>query len=114
MWHRESSLKTWVKRSVAVVSESSLPRVSIGSLVNGHYSKLNSLYAAHEEDINQAPVIERDRSFVELNVLDQLRSLRIFTEVTDAIKKGRLQIHGLVYDTKAEKAYRVLEGHQNS
>ncbi|CAL5873561.1 uncharacterized protein PFLUO_LOCUS7841 [Penicillium psychrofluorescens] len=69
---------------------------------------------AHEEDINQLPVTERDRSFVELNILDQLHSLRRFTEVTDAIKKGRLQIHGLVYDTKAEKAYRVLEGQQSS
>ncbi|KAJ5976525.1 hypothetical protein N7481_010232 [Penicillium waksmanii] len=76
--------------------------------------KLNSLYAAHEEDINQAPVTERDRSFVEFNVLDQLRSLGKFTEVTDAITKGHLQIHGLVYDTKAEKAYRVLERSQSS
>ncbi|KAJ5292208.1 hypothetical protein N7478_001459 [Penicillium angulare] len=76
--------------------------------------KLNSLYATHEEDINQTLVIERDRAFVELNVLDQLRSLRKFTEVTDAIKKGHLQIHGLVYYTKAEKAYGVLEGQQSS
>jgi carbonic anhydrase len=76
--------------------------------------KLNSLYAAHEEDINKAPVTERDRSFVELNVLDQLRSLRKLTEVIDAIKKGHLQIHGLVYDTKTERAYRMLEGQQSS
>jgi carbonic anhydrase len=92
----------------------SLYKVFAGSLVNGHYSKLNSLYAAHEEDINQAPVTERDRSFVELNVLDQLRSLRNFTEVIGAIKKGHLQIHGLVYDTKTERAYRMLEGQQSS
>ena len=95
---------------MVVVSRPFLPKESVRSLVNGHYSKLNSLYAAHEEDISQVPETERDRSFVELNILDQLRSLRKFTEVTDAIKKGRLQIHGLVYDTKAEKAYRVLEG----
>ncbi|KAJ5101062.1 hypothetical protein N7456_007114 [Penicillium angulare] len=75
---------------------------------------LNSLYATHEEDINQTPVMERDRAFVELNVLDQLRSLRKFTEVTDAIKKGHLQIHGVVYDTKAEQAYGVSEGQQGS
>lgn len=99
---------------MVVVSWPSLPKISAGSLVNGHYSKLNSLYAAHEEDINQTPVMERDRSFVELNILDQLRSLRKFTEVSDAIKKGHLQIHGLVYDTKAEKVYRVLEGPQSS
>lgn len=53
---------------------------------------------------------ERDRFFVELNILDQMRSLRKFTEVTDAIEQGRLHIHGLVYDTETEKAYRVLEG----
>lgn len=84
------------------------------SLVNGHCSKLNSLYAAHEEELNRVPVVERDRSLIELNVLDQLRSLRKFAEVTDAIKKGQLQLHGLVYDTKAEKAYRVLEAQQSS
>ncbi|CAI7678946.1 unnamed protein product [Penicillium pancosmium] len=73
------------------------------------YSKLNSLYAAHEEEINRVPVVDRDRYFVELNVLDQMRSLCKYTEVTDATKKGHLQLHGLVYDTNAEKAYRVLE-----
>ncbi|KAJ5259356.1 hypothetical protein N7478_012337 [Penicillium angulare] len=114
VWHRESSFKRWVKWSVVVVSDLSLPKIFTWSLINGHYSKLNSLYAAHEEDINKAPVIERDRCFVELNILDQLRSLRKFTEVTDAIRKRHLQIHGLVYDTKADKAYRVLEGLRNS
>ncbi|KAJ5569129.1 hypothetical protein N7450_011615 [Penicillium hetheringtonii] len=72
-------------------------------------SKLNSLYAAHEEYLNQDPAMERDRSFVELNVLDQLHSLRKFIEVTNAIEKGHLQIHGVVYDTNAEESYRVLE-----
>jgi carbonic anhydrase len=58
-------------------------------------------------------VSERDRLFVELNILDQIRSLRQFPEVTDAISLGRLHIHGLVYDPETEKACRVLEGHQN-
>lgn len=78
-------------------------------MANGHPSTLNSLYAAHEEEINRVPVVDRDRYFVELNVLDQLSSLRKFTEVTDATKKGHLQLHGLVYDANAEKAYRILE-----
>lgn len=59
------------------------PRV--GNWLTVIISKLNSLYAAQEEDINQVPVTERDRSFVELNILDQLHSLRKITEVTDAI-----------------------------
>ncbi|KAJ5110365.1 hypothetical protein NUU61_001580 [Penicillium alfredii] len=76
-------------------------------------SKLSALHSAHEEDINQLPALERDRSFVELNILDQLRSLRKFPEVTDAIRLGRLHIHGLVYDSETDKAYRLSEGQQN-
>ncbi|KAJ5199665.1 hypothetical protein N7491_009537 [Penicillium cf. griseofulvum] len=76
-------------------------------------SKLNVLHSVHEEDLNQLPVRERDRFFVELNVLDQIRSLRQLSEVTDAITLGRLHIHGLVYDSETEKACRVLERHQN-
>lgn len=67
----------------------------------------------HEEDINQLPVWEQDFSFVELNILDQMRSLRKFPEVTDAITLGRLHIHGIVYDSETEKAYQLLEGEQN-
>ncbi|KAJ6140003.1 hypothetical protein N7471_006489 [Penicillium samsonianum] len=76
-------------------------------------SKLNDLYSMHEEDINQLPVWEQDFSFVELNILDQMRSLRKFPEVTDAITLGRLHIHGIVYDSETEKAYQLLEGEQN-
>ncbi|KAJ5496423.1 hypothetical protein N7463_008410 [Penicillium fimorum] len=76
-------------------------------------NKLDALYSMHEEDINQLPVQERDRLFVELNVLDQLRSLRKFPEVTDAITLERLHIHGLVYDSETEKARRVLEEQQS-
>lgn len=54
--------------------------------------------------------MERDPFFVELNILDQVRALRKFPEVADAIGLGRLHIHGLVYDPKTEKAYRLLEG----
>lgn len=58
-------------------------------------------------------MLERDRSFVELNILDQLRALRKFPEVTDAIGLGRLHLHGLVYDPETEKGYRLLEGEQD-
>lgn len=55
---------------------------------------------------------EQDRYFVELNILNQMRSLRKFPEVTDAITLGRLHIHGIVYDLETEKAYRLLKGQQ--
>ncbi|KAJ5951849.1 uncharacterized protein N7479_010262 [Penicillium vulpinum] len=81
--------------------------------LNGPWlSKLNALHSAYEEDINQLPLCERDRSFVELNILDQMRSLRKYPEVTDAITQGRLYIHGLVYDSQTEKISRLL-GQQN-
>ncbi|KAJ5250877.1 hypothetical protein N7489_001287 [Penicillium chrysogenum] len=76
-------------------------------------SKLNALYSAHE-DINQLPVSERDRAFVELNVLDQIRSLRKRPEVANGIALGRLHIHGIVYDSEAETAYRLSEGQRNA
>ncbi|KAJ5111617.1 carbonic anhydrase [Penicillium argentinense] len=54
----------------------------------------------------------RDRAFVEMNVLDQLHSLRKFPEVADATKAGLLQIHGIVYDTKSGQALKLADGLQ--
>jgi carbonic anhydrase len=76
-------------------------------------SKLNTLHSAHE-DINQLPLSERDRVFVELNILDQIHSLRKLPEVANAGIRGRLHIHGIVYDSETEKAYRLSEGQQNN
>ncbi|CAG8249704.1 unnamed protein product [Penicillium nalgiovense] len=75
-------------------------------------SKLNALHLAHE-DINQLPVSERDRAFVELNIFDQMHSLRRLPEVANAIALGRLRINGIVYDLETEKAYRLSEGQPN-
>lgn len=39
-----------------------------------------------------------DRSFVELNTLEQLGSLHKIPEVVEAKSRGDLYIHGIVYD----------------
>lgn len=72
-------------------------------------SKLDSLHAMHQRDIDQLPSVERDRSFVVLNILEQLRSLRKFPEVADAMRRGQLHIHGIVYDPVSGKALSVTE-----
>ncbi|KAJ5710027.1 carbonic anhydrase [Penicillium malachiteum] len=72
-------------------------------------SKLDSLHSANKHTIEQLPEEEHDRTFVKLNVLDQLRSLRQFPEVVDAAKSGSLQLHGIVYDTHTGEASRLVE-----
>lgn len=72
-------------------------------------SKLDALHATQRHNADQLSPVERDRSCVELNVLDQLRSLRRYPEVTAAVKRGMLQIHGIVYDAASEKAHLVSE-----
>ncbi|KAJ6020953.1 carbonic anhydrase [Penicillium herquei] len=72
-------------------------------------SKLDSLHSTHKDTIDQLPETEHDRTFVKLNVLDQLRSLRQFPEVVDAAKSGSLQLHGIVYDTHTGEASRLVE-----
>ncbi|KAJ5580262.1 carbonic anhydrase [Penicillium hispanicum] len=74
-------------------------------------NKLDSLHATHKHNIDQLPTTDRDRAFVELNVLEQLRSLRSFAEVASATESGALQLHGLVYDARAGTASRLLEAH---
>lgn len=82
---------------------------SVGRGLISTYSKLDSLHSMHKHTIDQLPSAEHDRAFVKLNVLDQLRSLRRFPEVARAAKTGKLQLHGIVYDTKTGEASRLLE-----
>ncbi|OOQ90673.1 carbonate dehydratase [Penicillium brasilianum] len=72
--------------------------------------KLDSLHAKHRHDIDRLPVIERDSAFVELNILEQLRSLRNISEVADATRRGNLDLHGIVYDPTIGRALSVNEG----
>lgn len=72
-------------------------------------SQLNSLYSTFKGTIDQLPANDRDRAFVELNVLAQLRSLRQYTEIAEAIKSRDLQLHGIVYDIQSGGASRLLE-----
>ncbi|KAJ5162238.1 carbonic anhydrase [Penicillium capsulatum] len=72
-------------------------------------SKLEALRATQSPSVDQLSPTQRDRSYVELNVLEQLRSLRKYPEVAGAIKRGKLQIHGIVYDSASEKAHLVSE-----
>ncbi|KAJ5153002.1 carbonic anhydrase [Penicillium canariense] len=72
-------------------------------------SKLDHLHAKHQHDIDQLPAVDRDSAFVELNILDQLRSLRNISEVADATRQGRLDIHGIVYDPTIGKALSLNE-----
>lgn len=76
------------------------------------HSNLNPLHSTFKETINHLPVQDRDRTFVELNVLDQLRSLRQCTEVVEAIERRGLQLHGIVYDAQSGQASRLLEGYE--
>jgi len=44
---------------------------------------------------------------VELNVLEQMRSLRVFPQVASAIDGNGLKVHGLVYDRSKNEAVRL-------
>lgn len=62
--------------------------------------------------IDQLPSVECDRSFVELNtysILEQLRSLRKFPEVADAMRRECLYIPGMVYDPVSGQALSVTD-----
>jgi len=52
-------------------------------------------------------VEERDRRFVELNVLAQMRALQSVPDVASAIDSRGLKIHGLVYDQNKNEAVRL-------
>ncbi|CAG8929329.1 unnamed protein product [Penicillium salamii] len=71
--------------------------------------RLNSLHMSHESDLSQLPISERDRSFVKINVLDQLRILRTFPEVSEAIALGSLHIHGVVHDPERNLSHQIME-----
>lgn len=75
-------------------------------------SHLNTLYSTFKDTIDQLPVQDRDRTFVELNVLAQLRSLRQYSEVAEAMKTRDLQLHGIVYDAQSGEASRLLGGYE--
>lgn len=72
-------------------------------------SKLDALRATQQQNADQLSPRQRDRSCVELNVLEQLRSLRKYPEVAAAMKRGNLQIHGIVYDAASERAHLLSE-----
>ncbi|KAF7717249.1 Uncharacterized protein PECH_007526 [Penicillium ucsense] len=73
-------------------------------------SKLDSLHAKHRHHIDLLPVQQRDDVFVELNILDQLRSLRGMAEVEEATRRGELSLHGMVYDPLSGRAVALSEG----
>ncbi|KAH8700480.1 carbonic anhydrase [Talaromyces proteolyticus] len=76
--------------------------------------RLNALYATHRHYIDQLPSVKDDRSFVELNILEQLRTLRKFPEVASAMRQGQLHIHGIVYDPASEKGLSITEATEES
>lgn len=80
-------------------------------LTNGT-SQLNTLYSTFKGTIDQLPIQDRDRAFVELNVLAQLDSLRQYTEVAEAMGTRNLQLHGIVYDAQSGEASRLLDGYE--
>ncbi|CAG7974469.1 unnamed protein product [Penicillium salamii] len=71
--------------------------------------RLNSLHMSHGNDLSQLPISERDHSFVRINVLDQLRILRTFPEVSEAIALGNLHIHGVVHDPERNISHQIME-----
>ncbi|KAJ5895624.1 carbonic anhydrase [Penicillium taxi] len=72
-------------------------------------SKLDSLYTKHQGSIDQLPAGDRDRSFVELNILQQVSSLQEIPEVADAIRQGNVRVHGIVYDPVNGKGLSVAD-----
>jgi len=72
---------------------------------------LSALHSTFNGTINHLSETHRDRAFVEMNVLDQLQSLREFPEVRKATKSRGLQLHGFVYDAHTDKAFRLADGH---
>ncbi|KAJ5569148.1 carbonic anhydrase [Penicillium hetheringtonii] len=77
-------------------------------------SKLDSIHAKHHHETDQLPMIERDSAFVELNILEQLRSLRNISEVADATRRGHLDIHGIIYDPTIRRAFSLNEAAEES
>ncbi|KAJ5222212.1 carbonic anhydrase [Penicillium citrinum] len=73
--------------------------------------QLSALHSTFNGTINHLSETHRDRAFVEMNVLDQLQSLREFPEVQKATKLRGLQLHGFVYDAHTDKAFRLADGH---
>ncbi|KAK3344520.1 carbonic anhydrase [Lasiosphaeria hispida] len=71
-------------------------------------SKLMNLRSACEGLLG-SQVEQRDRRFVELNVLAQIQSLQHVTEVAGAISSRGLKIHGLVYDRSKNEVARLEE-----
>ncbi|EPS26688.1 hypothetical protein PDE_01626 [Penicillium oxalicum 114-2] len=71
--------------------------------------KLDSLHAKHRHLIDHVSASDRDAAFVELNILDQLRSLRGMSEVAEASRRGHLSVHGIVYDPRNGQALSINE-----
>ncbi|OQE22311.1 hypothetical protein PENSTE_c010G01459 [Penicillium steckii] len=71
--------------------------------------QLNALHSTFNGTIDHLSENHRDRAFVEMNVLDQLQSLRNFPEVRKATKLRGLQLHGFVYDSHSDKAFRLAD-----
>ncbi|KAJ5246851.1 carbonic anhydrase [Penicillium chermesinum] len=72
-------------------------------------SKLDSLHSKHQHNIGDLPAPQRDRVFVELNVLDQLRALKRFPEIATAMKTQALKLHAFVFDRNTGEASRLIE-----
>ena len=52
---------------------------------------------------------ERDKLFVELNVLAQMQVLKKIPNIASAMRSRGLRVHGLVYDPSENKVVRLVE-----
>ncbi|KAK0619044.1 carbonate dehydratase [Immersiella caudata] len=70
-------------------------------------SKLDILRSECGAKLNGLPADDRDRRFVELNVLAQMQVLAEIPEVAAAIHSRGLKIHGMVYNPTTNKVVRL-------
>ncbi|KAH1759338.1 hypothetical protein KXX41_005958 [Aspergillus fumigatus] len=72
-------------------------------------SVLDTLRSTHRRTLDSLTGTERDRALVELNVLEQVHSLRQSAEAAEALQKQQLNIWGMVYDKATKRGYQLIE-----
>ncbi|KAB5572016.1 carbonic anhydrase [Coniochaeta sp. 2T2.1] len=80
---------------------------SSAGLTDPWLSKLNALRSAFDGQLSGSLAVERDRRFVELNVLVQMQSLQRVPEVASAVGSRDMKIHGFVYDHSLSEMVRL-------
>lgn len=78
-------------------------------LMNPWSGVLDHIRSTHQCTLNNVTEKERDRTLVELNVLEQIHSVSRVPEIADAVQHDALKIYGVVYDTTSKAGYHLIE-----